>query len=479
MCTEHKGKSMTLKTNDEKLYDELMLVLKLFYTKEEIDNAKNDIFHTIEIDYKTITNIISVNGKKSHTFSRIDTINEKIKNNPYKYYKRYSKLLLYKALSSITHKKLPWGSLTGIRPTKLLYELSNEEKSLELATKRLIDEFYVSKEKANIAKQIILNQNICKDDKVIDFYINIPFCPTRCKYCSFVSGGLKECGHLIPSYLNTLKYEVKKSLQFIKENCYKIKTIYIGGGTPTSLTADQLDELLSIIDIEVGEFTVESGRPDTITTEKLDVLQKHKVTRICINPQTFSDKTLDKIGRGHTTKQTYDAFRLARQYPFKINMDLIAGLEDEDYKTFKSSLNQAISLNPDNITVHTLSVKKASRLIETKYQLQNARLVEKMTRYSYKQLSKYNYRPYYLYKQKNMIGNLENIGYFKGDSICEFNIDSMEECASIFACGANAISKRYWKDTDRIERWANVKNINEYVNRIDEMLKNKFDLFKK
>lgn len=468
---------MTLKTNDEKLYDELILVLKLFYTKEEIETAKNVIIHTIDINYENITNIITINGKKCHTFSRVDKSNERIKNNPYKYYKRYSKLLLYKALSSVTHKKLPWGSLTGIRPTKLLYELAREENSLDIATNRLIKEFYVSKEKAIVAKEIIQNQNISKDDKIIDFYINIPFCPTRCKYCSFVSGGLKECGHLIPAYLDTLKYEVKKSLDFIKENGYKIKTIYIGGGTPTSLTAEQLDQLLSIIDIEVSEFTVESGRPDTITKEKLDVLQKHKVTRICINPQTFSDDTLQKIGRGHTTQQTYDAYALARRYPFLINMDLIAGLEDEDFNTFKSSLNQAIILNPDNITVHTLSVKKASRLIETKHELQNAKLVEKMTHYSYKQLNKHNYRPYYLYKQKNMIGNLENIGYFKGDSICEFNIDSMEECASIFACGANAISKRYWKDTDRIERWANVKNINEYVNRIDEMLKNKFDLF--
>ncbi len=468
---------MTLKTNDEKLYDELMLVLKLFYTKEEIETAKNIISHTIDIDYENITNTITINGKKCHTFSRVDKSNERIKNNPYKYYKRYSKLLLYKTLSSITHKKLPWGSLTGIRPTKLLYELAHEENSLDIATNRLIKEFYVSKEKAKVAKEIIQNQNISKDDKIIDFYINIPFCPTRCKYCSFVSGGLKECGHLIPAYLDTLKYEVKKSLDFIKENSYKIKTIYIGGGTPTSLTAEQLDQLLSIIDIEVSEFTVESGRPDTITKEKLDVLQKHKVTRICINPQTFSDDTLQKIGRGHTTQQTYDAYALARRYPFMINMDLIAGLENEDFNTFKASLNQAITLNPDNITVHTLSVKKASRLIETKHELQNAILVEKMTRYSYKQLNKHNYRPYYLYKQKNMIGNLENIGYFKGDSICEFNIDSMEECASIFACGANAISKRYWKDTDRIERWANVKNINEYVNRIDEMLKNKFDLF--
>ena len=470
---------MTLTTNDQKLYDELLLIVKLFFNNDEIEKNNFIIEHNINIDYDTITNFVKITNKKCHTFSRTDVLNNVKENNKYKYYKRYSKLLLYKSLSKLTKKKLPWGSLTGIRPTKLLYELSREENNLNKAKQRLINEFYVSKKKANIAEDIIKNQDIVKLDKLIDFYINIPFCPTRCKYCSFVSGGIKECAHLIEPYLKTLKYEIQKSLEFINNNGYEIKTIYIGGGTPTSLTAEQLDDLLSTINTTVSEFTVESGRPDTITKEKLDVLQKHNVTRICINPQTFCDTTLQKIGRNHTTAETISAYKLAREYPFYINMDLIAGLEDEDFDTFSKSLNQAISLKPDNITVHTLSVKKASRLIETKFQLQSAKLVEKMTDYSYKKLTKNGYKPYYLYKQKNMIGNLENIGYFKGDSICEFNIDSMEECASIFACGANAISKRYWSDTDRIERWANVKNIIEYTTRIDEMINNKFELFRK
>ncbi len=463
---------------DEKLKDELLLVIKLFYG-ENYNDVKICINHDYTISDNIITNNVTITDKRTHNFTLVDNMPQNDKSE-YKYIKRYAKLCLYKALSKYTHKSLPWGSLTGIRPTKLLYELSNNDKNqLKTATKTLKNVFYVSKKKSDIAKEIIENQNIVRDDKCVDFYINIPFCPTKCRYCSFVSGGLKECGHLLDPYLVALKYEIQKSLTFLKENGYKIKTIYIGGGTPTTLSAEQLDSLLTSIDVSVKEFTVESGRPDTITKEKLDVLSKHKVTRICINPQTFCDSTLIAIGRDHTTKDTISAYNLARCYDFIINMDLIAGLEDEDFSTLKNSLNTAISLAPDNITVHTLSVKRASRLISEEHILQNAKLVEKMTDYSYRRLKKNDYHPYYLYKQKNMIGNLENIGYYKGDTKCVFNIDSMEECASIFACGANAISKRYWSKIDRIERWANVKNINEYISRIDEMLDKKFALFKK
>lgn len=472
---------MTITTNDENLLPELIQVAKLFYG-ENYDNANLDINLTYEVKNCTISTTITLakNGKFLKTKSFVNDYPYDTERVGYKYIKRTTKLRLYDVLSAKTHKKLPWGALTGIRPTKLLYELlDNNKNDLNKATKEFCKTFYVTKQKAKITREIVQNQNIVKDDKVVDFYINIPFCPTRCRYCSFVSGGLKECGHLLQPYLKTLIYDVQKSLDFLHKNGYKIKTIYIGGGTPTTLDAQQLDQLLSAIDVEVDEFTVESGRPDTITRDKLEVLAKHNVTRICINPQTFSDATLEKIGRDHTTADTLSAFKLAREYNFIINMDLIAGLENEDFSVFKNSLNSAINLAPDNITVHTLSVKKASRLMEEKHQLQSAKLVEKMVDYSYKKLSKHGYKPYYLYRQKNMIGNLENIGYFKRNTQCIFNVDSMEECASIFASGANAISKRYWSGVDRIERWANVKNINEYINRIDEMLDKKFQLFRK
>ncbi len=470
---------MKICCNDQNIVPELIQVVKLFFG-ENFEDARLDLSVNYEVKNCTIstTIIYGKTGKKSRCAIFEDTLTTTQLSNQNKYIKRYIKLHVYKVLSKYTGKKLPWGSLTGIRPTKLLYELRDiHNKDLNKATYDLKKIFYVTKQKAKIAQEIIQNQNIVKDDRVVDFYINIPFCPTRCRYCSFVSGGMKECGHMLEPYLDTLIYDVEKSLEFLKENGYEIKTIYIGGGTPTTLSPAQLDRLLSSINISVKEFTVESGRPDTITKEKLDVLKSHNVSRICINPQTFCDDTLRKIGRDHSTTDTLNAYSLAKSYDFIINMDLIAGLEDESFGTFKNSLNTAISLNPDNITVHTLSVKKASRLIEEKHQLQSAKLVEKMVDYSYKTLSRHGYKPYYLYRQKNMIGNLENIGYFKGDTKCIFNIDSMEECASIFACGANAISKRYWSKSDRIERWANVKNLNEYNTRIDEMLEKKFALF--
>ena len=257
---------------------------------------------------------------------------------------------------------------------------------------------------------------------------------------------------------------------------YIINSIYIGGGTPTSLSAEQLDMLLSYINYNVKEFTVECGRPDTITEEKLQVLKKHNVTRISINPQTFCNKTLKDIGRNHTSKDILEAYKIALKYNFVINMDLIAGLGNETLTTFKKSINKAIEYSPDNITVHTLSIKRGSDLKTNGGDISKISEVEKMIAYSHEILSNNGYKPYYLYKQKNMLGNLENIGYYR-ENMCVFNVDSMEEFATIIACGANAISKRYYYLDNKIERFANLKNINEYINRIDEMIEKKQQLF--
>ena len=235
--------------------------------------------------------------------------------------------------------------------------------------------------------------------------------------------------------------------------------------------------MLSVIDYNVSEFTVECGRPDTITKEKLDVLKNHNVTRISINPQTFCDKTLKEIGRSHTSKDILEAYKLSMNYDFTINMDLIAGLSHETFSTFKKSISKALDYAPDNITIHTLSIKRGSELKENNSPTSSEFDVEKMVEYSYRTLIDAGYKPYYLYKQKNMIGNLENIGYYR-EKPSVFNIDSMEEFASIIACGANAISKRYYSLDNKIERFANLKNIDEYINRIDEMIEKKNQLFK-
>lgn len=468
---------ITINTNNEKLIDELTLILKLFYSDEEIEN--NDIEFSVSQEVKNL----DIHTVCSSTFddfqvSRDDTIrNAKF---PDRFKKRYAKLALFEVLSHIFPSKiLPWGSLTGIRPTKLYYELIKEfDGDYMKAMNEMIDEFKVTPEKAQLCKEIIKNQkNIIKNDNLIDLYINIPFCPSKCYYCSFISLPIDKCREQLEPYLDALIKEIEATKQLIDRKNYIVKSIYIGGGTPSILSPEQLDRLISTIDYKVNEFTVECGRPDTITKEKLDVLKSHNVTRISINPQTFCNKTLKQIGRNHTSADIIDAYKLALNYDFSINMDLIAGLGDETLPTFKKSLNKAIECAPDNITIHTLSIKRGSVLKTDGGNTSTDDVVKKMIDYSYPTLTSAGYKPYYMYKQKNMLGNLENIGYFR-DKPSIFNIDSMEEFASVIACGANAISKRYYTLNNKIERHANLKNIQEYITRIDEMIEKKNELFK-
>lgn len=466
-----------ISTNNDKLIDELTLILKLFYSEEDIEYLDIDFQLNQEYNGSNIYTIC-----QSSLDGRIIERCDKIRNNqfPDRFKKRYAKLALFELLSNIfPDRTLPWGSLTGIRPTKLYYELIKEfDGDYMKAMNELIDEFKVTENKAKLVKEIIKNQkNIIKNDNLVDLYINIPFCPSKCYYCSFISLPIDKCAHQLEPYLDALTKEIEATKQLIEKKNYIVKSIYIGGGTPTILSAEQLDRLLSIIGYKVNEFTVECGRPDTITKEKLDVLDNHGVTRISINPQTFCNKTLKEIGRNHTSKDIIDAYKLALNYNFSINMDLIAGLGNETLTTFKKSLNKAIECAPDNITVHTLSIKRGSSLKTDGGNTSNDDTVKKMIDYSYSTLTNAGYKPYYLYKQKNMIGNLENIGYFR-DKPSIFNIDSMEEFASIIACGANAISKRFYSLNNKIERWANLKNIDEYINRIDEMIEKKNSLFK-
>lgn len=464
----------------ENLKDELKLLINLFNTKKikQINfNSKivNDTF------YSTIT--IFSNYLKTYNYSyKINSSNIK------QFTQRYAKISLYKALSKELHSTLKWGSLTGIRPTKIYKEIVSNIKSsnqnlasnkiLDLAKKEIIKKYFVTRKKAEILKQIYITQKeYIGNDKLVHLYINIPFCPTRCEYCSFVACGIDKFSYLIEPYLNALIKEITATLNFLKNNNYTISTIYIGGGTPTTLNSEQLDKLLSNLDnLKVKEFTVEAGRPDTITKDKLDVLKKHNVTRISINPQSFSNTTLKSIGRHHTKEQIIEAYNLAKPYNFNINMDLIAGLHNEKFKDFKHSLKSCLKLMPNDITVHTLSIKNTSNLKLNGGTISTPKTVSKMVNYAYKKLTKCGYKPYYLYRQKNMLGNNENIGYTKNLS-CLFNVVSMEELASIVACGANAISKKYVLENNRIDRFACVKNINEYITRVDELTNKKIDLF--
>ena len=351
-------------------------------------------------------------------------------------------------------------------------------QKLDLAKERLCTQYFVTKKKAEILKQIYLTQGEYEaDDKKVHLYINIPFCPTRCSYCSFVACGIDKFAYLVEPYLEQLIKEINATLNYLKNNNYEISTIYIGGGTPTSLNESQLERLLDTLrDVKVNEFTIEAGRPDTINSEKLDLFKKYHVTRISINPQSFKDKTLEDIGRKHTASDIITIFNLAKPYGFNVNMDLIAGLDNETLTDFKYSLKKCISLNPTDITVHTLSIKNTSNLKLNGGNISKENSVGKMVNYAYKSLIKNGYNPYYLYRQKNMLGNHENIGYTKNYS-CVFNVISMDELATVVACGANAISKKLTLETNRIERFANVKNITDYNNRIDEIIHNKLAFF--
>lgn len=391
--------------------------------------------------------------------------------------KRFFKNHLYEVLSAVSQKTLPWGSLTGVRPTKFARDLVEKgEIKSHLISECLVRDYHVSSEKAKLVVQILNNQKcIIKNDKIVDLFINIPICPTRCNYCSFISNELWTVKDKVDVYLDCVLKELEAIKKVVNEKSYIVRTIYVGGGTPSVLTVEQLERLLSQIGFSVSEFTFECGRADTITREKLEILKKYGVTRICINPQTFCETTLKRIGRKTTNKQVFDGYMLAMEFDFVINMDIIAGLTEERFGIFKRTINTLLELYPHNITVHTLSVKNASQIKNDEIKFKND--IPKMVEYAQKALQVNGYKPYYLYRQKHQLSGLENVGYFRDDKACIFNIDSMEDISSVIAVGAGAISKRVFNLENRIEREPNCKFICDYIERIDEMIEKKVKFF--
>lgn len=391
--------------------------------------------------------------------------------------KRNFKNHLYEVLSLLSKKALPWGSLTGVRPTKFARELAERgETKPHLISETLVKDYHVSSDKARLVVQTLKNQKcIIKNDKLIDLFINIPICPTRCNYCSFISSELCRVADKVDAYLACVLKELEAAKKLIVDGSYIVRTIYIGGGTPTVLSAAQLETLLKEITFSVGEFTVECGRADTITREKLEVLKKYGVTRISINPQTFCEATLKRIGRKTTNKQVFDAYMMALEYGFVVNMDVIAGLTGERFGIFKRTIGTLLELYPENITVHTLSVKNAAQIRGE--EIKFAEDITKMVDYAQKTLVEKGYKPYYMYRQKHQVGGLENVGYFRDDHVCIFNVDSMEDTSSVIALGAGAISKRVFSTENRIERQPNCKFIEDYIARIDEMIEKKNNFF--
>jgi len=472
-----------VKTNQESFGYDIHSLIKAFYPQEEVSVREKEQFEEmvpLQMDVTILDEKIEFAlyenqalQKKGHVCV-LDPDRKLVKNQ--------LKQLIYQMLSEYSGMDLPWGTLTGIRPTKIPMALLEEGKSNVEIARYMWDTYFCSKEKTALAISIANREReILKEidyENGYSLYVGIPFCPSICLYCSFSSSPIKLWEKRIEEYLEALFRE----LEFIGNACAnrKLNTIYVGGGTPTTLSADQLDRLMTCIEehfdySHLQELTVEAGRPDSVTLEKFQVLKKHGVTRVSVNPQTMNQETLDIIGRKHTVEQTKEAFRMAREAGFdNINMDLIVGLPGETYEDVKHTMEELRVLDPDSVTVHSLAIKRAARLalFKEKYQEMGLKNNQEIMDLTYRYCVEQQVYPYYLYRQKNMAGNFENVGYAKVDKAGIYNILIMEEKQTILAAGAGA-STKFVFSADRIERVENVKDVAQYISRIDEMIERK------
>ena len=387
------------------------------------------------------------------------------------------------AAMKIRRINFSWGVMCGIRPAKNVRELSEEGFSRDDIKDIFRNVYEVADDKTELAMTVADNERALLEkigDNSVSLYIGIPFCPTRCVYCSFVSTDIRVSGKYMDEFCRKLLLEIEKTKELTDSIGAHVENIYIGGGTPTTLSEKQLDTVLNklkeyFISDKLIEFTVEAGRPDTITDEKLDVLKKYGVNRISINPQTMNEVTLKKIGRSHTVDMIYDSFRAAREKGFDIiNTDLIAGLPDETPDMFKASLERVIDLEPENITVHSLCLKRAASFRHTENELAKSEYMNEMLSYTQRRMKEEGYIPYYMYRQKNSSGNLENVGYAKPGTMSAYNVNIMEEKQTIIAMGGGGSSKIVIGD--RIERVFNFKDPLEYIRRFDEIIKKKDEI---
>jgi len=395
--------------------------------------------------------------------------------------KRLCKLTLYDLCKQLTGMHPAWGALTGIRPTRLYYEQLDKGLTHAQAEAALRREMDVLPEKTALLSRIVrVQQSLPQaDENDWDVYVAMPFCPTRCSYCSFAGEAIGD-GRKVRPYLNALYKEMDAAAQIMRERGAKLRALYIGGGTPVSPDDETFAEFLKRVCQLFSnplEFTVEAGRPDAITAKKLAAMREAGVTRVSVNPQTMNDAALRLIGRNHTAAKAEAAFNLARDHGFEnINMDVIAGLPGETAEDFRRTVERIAALAPDSLTVHTLALKKGGKLQKT--QLPPAETVEEMVETGEACATRMNMQPYYLYRQKYMAAPQQNVGYAKENKACLYNMDIMEETATILAAGAGAISKRVFASKNkRIERAPNAGNVDVYIATIDEMIRRKQRLF--
>ncbi len=459
---------MTFATDCIFLENELLDVARLFKRRPEA------IAHSFAFEEGVFCNAFVVDGVR-YEFKDGGQVCDELQFKRLE--RRFAKLRLYQILSKLFDEKMPWGALTGIRPTKLAYREIEEGRDF----KPLFEEMQVTKENIGLVEDILNAQKGIyeKRDENVDLFVSLPFCPTKCAYCSFITAPIDKTRHFLPAYLDCLD----KELAAAKESVGNLRSIYIGGGTPFALNEGELERVLKGVDgIFKGcnpqaEYTVEAGRPDVFTEDKLRLLKDYGVTRICINPQSFSDETLVKIGRKHTEADVYQAFEASQKYGFIVNVDLIAGLADETLEVFARSVEKAIGTGAENITVHCLSLKSGAKLKEETSYLENGH-ISAMVAASRQTLGSAGYQPYYMYRQKYQVGNNENVGWTKPNKACVYNVDIMEETASNLAVGANAVSKRVFNEKGLITRLASAKDLKTYIEGIDERIEKQKNFFK-
>ena len=481
---------ITVKLNEANFEYDIYSLIKAFYPQEEIlvdTNPKADqekVSFSFVVTYAMEQITITWKIKDAETTRRCDVCYQDRKDT-----KNRLKRLLYEILQEISGRELPWGTLTGIRPTKIPLRMLEEGADETAIRTYMKDTYLISEEKETLCTEIAKKEHRLLApvdyENGYSLYIGIPFCPSTCLYCSFTSYPIGRWQGRTGEYFHALFKEMDYVAEK-KKGC-TLDTVYFGGGTPTSLSPEDLDTLITKLKntfdfSAVQEFTVEAGRPDSITREKLEVLKKHGVTRISINPQTMKQETLKIIGRRHTVEDVKDRFHMARELGFdNINMDLIIGLPEEDLDDVRSTMEQVKELGPDSLTVHSLAIKRAARLNTMKEVYKDLKITntQEMIDLTAEYARGMGLEPYYLYRQKNMAGNFENVGYAQPGKACLYNILIMEEKGDILACGAGTTTKITYPDENRLERVENVKDVEQYISRINEMIERKEKLLSK
>lgn len=499
---EHKGDRMEFiinGLNEERFGRGIQLIANLFFEDPVIsfeDGGAGSVpavkvdFSICEDDKVTVSGVLTTDGGKRYTASFSKELVGNDRKEHLNGMKKAVSACFLSMLQEWTGIIQPWGILTGIRPTKLLHKFLRQGMSREKAHEKLKQEYFITDKKIQLMQKIVDNQLAAIPDlydlqKEVSIYIGIPFCPTKCAYCTFPAYAINGRQGSVSAFLEGLHIEMEKIGQWLKENNIPITTIYFGGGTPTSITAEEMDSLYEKMHSsfpymeKVREITVEAGRPDTITREKLDVLKKWNINRISINPQSYIQQTLKAIGRHHTVEETVEKFHLAREAGMtNINMDLIIGLPGEGVEEFAHSLKETEKLLPESLTVHTLSFKKASEMTKNKekYKVAGREEIQEMMALAEKWMEKLNYTPYYLYRQKNILGNLENVGYSRRNMESLYNIIIMEEQQTIIGLGCGAASKLIDPATGKITHFANPKEPKTYEKTYEQYINKKIDM---